>query len=1525
MKKFFLAGLLMAASHAHAQLWSGILSPVGSGTCTTLAPSATAPECAIDWSQTGVVIPSPGWTQLGATITATGSDQTSAIQAALNGCGGAGHTSSTTGQYVLLAAGTFTINSSVTVPSYCELRGAGANLTILSGHGSTQAPVILGATSTSPPGGSPLTGSTSITAGATAGSTSITLASVSGVSTGTYLIISEVNNSGWVTANGYEGGSQNCGFCDGGWTTDGSKVRGQIVEVTGVAGSVVSITPGLYTAYTNSQFAVPFAATAKYAGVRQLQVFENNTGYNNGFFLGRCAYCWIEGSEVNYTDGNMMEVEWGYRDQIQSNYFSNAYQHGAGVDSDVFIDYKTSASQIVNNIVERGHNAMMLNWGAAGNVMAYNYSEGGYDAGGTNWTYDGILMHGAHPQFNLLEGNVSVKYNPDNIWGSSSHNTNFRNWFYGTTTVCNPLATTRVTVTCTSPANSFQVAYAEGINNISTYDNFVGDVTGSATQQALLAYGSGTMTNIPIATWPANNPIAFDFDTENFGFGYDAHADDGTTPTDSQNPYKTALLYKTYTFSNTTTNCIVGGTSSTCSASLPASFFLSAKPSWWGTIPYPSIGPDVTGGTGPGGHTSLTASNAAQNCYLNTMGGSNGGAGSPKTFNAVSCFGALSASTTWYVNHTGGTRFSTNVPTGLCDGTSAAAPVGTTPNQHCAWNDIRSLWTDGSYASSITGQFPAWGWVGTGGDTYLIDCSGGTKCRVGQNGPNSGDWYGLAGDPYDAGAPTPFPGTPTAHTKILGINYASCSAHSSKAVVQGGFGVSFFINLIGANYTDVQCLRVEQHDNCTHGTTGDPSACSTNFPLSDYISNGFVIKNNTTNLLLQDIEVDGMATTGIIGAPGDGVTLNRVVLTGNSSSGFNMDDGSGTTGQGNFTATGLVIYGNGCKTQWPYTGTVTMPWGVVNGMADCTSQSSYGGYGDGLGTTTVASAAPWHLNFTKSIFAYNTQDGQDLLHATGMGNSVITTLSLGYGNMGQQFKIGATNVTFQNNQINGNCFAMNQTSPAPPGMLPGYNTNPGFASDLCRAGGSTVAITVSDAGPAKIQDNTMIAANIIGYEIVPPLSPLTCTAACQLLYQGNLFVGYASSIGDPPGNGQNTNVIFLDSGVPGSIFANTGSAYSFNATSGSKSSCPNNTPGITETNAFCSTPQLNDISFHQTEFGNTQPSSSTSNVLGKGVTISGITTDYNGVTRPSPPAAGAFEFLSGGTVATPTDSPGAGTYSSAQSVILSTITGGATICYTTNGATPTATTAGTCDGAPTQTYTGAISVSTTTTIKAIGTLTGNANSSVLTSTYTISIPTVATPTDSPGAGTYSSTQSVTLSTSTGAATICFTTDGSTPTAPTPGTCSGGTTQTYTGAISVSVTTTIHALGTKSGFTNSGVLSSTYTISIPVVATPTALPIAGTYPTTQSVALSTITAGATICYTVDGSTPAAATAGTCSHGTTYSTAISVSVTTTIKALGTKSGSTNSSVLTAPYSIVPFTSPTIIKSITFPPCPGCIIHE
>ncbi len=157
--------------------------------------------------------------------------------------------------------------------------------------------------------------------------------------------------------------------------------------------------------------------------------------------------------------------------------------------------------------------------------------------------------------------------------------------------------------------------------------------------------------------------------------------------------------------------------------------------------------------------------------------------------------------------------------------------------------------------------------------------------------------------------------------------------------------------------------------------------------------------------------------------------------------------------------------------------------------------------------------------------------------------------------------------------------------------------------------------------------------------------------------------------------------------------------------------------------------------------------------------------------------------------------------------------------------------------------------------------------------------TVATPTISISGTT------ATISCSTSGATIYYTTNGNTPTT--------SSTQ-YSSPITLSGACTIKAIAVKSGMSNSSVASQSYTPS--VVAAPV-ISISG-----NSATITCATSGATIHYTLDGTTPTASSAQ-------YSSPITLSDACTIKAIAMKSGMTNSSVVSQSYS------PPVAQYITF----------
>ena len=246
--------------------------------------------------------------------------------------------------------------------------------------------------------------------------------------------------------------------------------------------------------------------------------------------------------------------------------------------------------------------------------------------------------------------------------------------------------------------------------------------------------------------------------------------------------------------------------------------------------------------------------------------------------------------------------------------------------------------------------------------------------------------------------------------------------------------------------------------------------------------------------------------------------------------------------------------------------------------------------------------------------------------------------------------------------------------------------------------------------------------------------------------------------------------------------------------------------------------------------------------------------------------------------ATPTFSPAAGTYISAQSVTVGTSTPSATIYYTTNGSTPTTSSA---------TYSGPVTVSTTETLKAIAVASGYSTSPVGTAAYTINLAAAATPTFSPAAGSYTSAQSVIIGTTTPSATIYYTTNGSTPTT---------SSAAYSGSITVSSTETLKAIAVASGYSTSAAASASFTINLPAstpTQTPTLSPDGGTYTRAQTVKISA-SHGATIYYTTNGSTPTTGSA-------VYTGSIAVSSTETIKAIAVANGYSTSAVASASYTI------------------------
>ena len=176
-------------------------------------------------------------------------------------------------------------------------------------------------------------------------------------------------------------------------------------------------------------------------------------------------------------------------------------------------------------------------------------------------------------------------------------------------------------------------------------------------------------------------------------------------------------------------------------------------------------------------------------------------------------------------------------------------------------------------------------------------------------------------------------------------------------------------------------------------------------------------------------------------------------------------------------------------------------------------------------------------------------------------------------------------------------------------------------------------------------------------------------------------------------------------------------------------------------------------------------------------------------------ASGTY-WISLGTASTPSLSPPPGTFTSAQTVTISTTTSGAVIRYTTDGTDP---------GFQSPIYAGALTVGRTTVVKARAFAADMTWSAVAGGLYLVDTGTVDPPRFSPGGGQYTARQSVTVTSETSGGVIHYRLDGGDPDELDPVVTSGST-------VLVDQNAHLTARAYKTGVATSAVAAADYRIT-----------------------------------------------------------------------------------------------------------------
>lgn len=605
--------IFLFSAMAFGQSWTGILAPVRG----------------IDWSTAGLppIFPN-GETTLNPWTPPT---RTQCVTSQCNTVSGGSVTATTINSaitsapastYVFVPAGTFNCAGTVNLnKNYITLRAAGAATTKLTG-----CTVQVGDATASWGGASFLTANPSRLA------TSITVASPP--TAGRLVMLEECDhnhtssNAQGMTKFPYtnpcagtyvdpvgpwvcgQTSGHICNFQSGGSDNPHFQTHVQWVPTGGVSGTTVNLTTPLW----NGDWVTSRSAVLTWLNVNGVigTGVEGMTVEGGGIDFTSCYACWFKGiREIGLTSGLILtDVQFSAHTLMANSYIAETqtstgnYLVRMGFDGG---ERGESDTLFINNTLEGGFIAGFGD--QVGDVYSYYYMRNG---GNSSFMSNGYFNHHGGTSYLLQEGVQGGRLLEDQTWSTHNFNTFFRNY-----------------LNCTDPVFPSSSPFAIKFDPYARFGNIVGNSMGGGSGCGS-AYTSVLVINPDTSgtggSWPTGDPTGLTTASTMVWGNYIACSGDSRC--------NTTLLAQIFTAAGNPSNLSSFGANSTPyqniaspATILPASFFMNsmtAHPlggtglSWWKvcdtwttfptdcahftTPPFPTAGPDVTGGSFLSGH-----------------------------------------------------------------------------------------------------------------------------------------------------------------------------------------------------------------------------------------------------------------------------------------------------------------------------------------------------------------------------------------------------------------------------------------------------------------------------------------------------------------------------------------------------------------------------------------------------------------------------------------------------------------------------------------------------------------------------------------------------------------------------------------------------------------------------------------------------------------------------------------------------------------------------------------------------------
>jgi len=299
---------------------------------------------------------------------------------------------------IFFPAGTYLIQSPISVPSNTILRGQSSKDTILRFDFVDHAIRVYGSET-----GSWIT----LTDSALMHSNTLIVADGSVFLVGDYAIIRQNNDPSWNITDAWA-----------------QYAAGQIVKIAGVAGNTLTLERPLRHDYPLARAPqLRRINTNKNSGVENLKlerlIAGDNTSRNNQYTVhfSYAAQAWVRGVHSYKAFGSHIAVDDSTKIDVTGSYFEDAHEYDDGGSGyGVKIQSRSGECLIENNIFRLLRHSILLQSGANGNVFGYNYSRDTKSDSHLSWAGD-IALHGNYPYANLFEGNIV-----EHLWIDNSHN-----------------------------------------------------------------------------------------------------------------------------------------------------------------------------------------------------------------------------------------------------------------------------------------------------------------------------------------------------------------------------------------------------------------------------------------------------------------------------------------------------------------------------------------------------------------------------------------------------------------------------------------------------------------------------------------------------------------------------------------------------------------------------------------------------------------------------------------------------------------------------------------------------------------------------------------------------------------------------------------------------------------------------------------------------------------------------------------------------------------------------------------------